>query len=82
MIVHNNQCDAKSHRWRTAMSEHVVWVRFTVESDDPREARTRVRRALKSIEFGSGCLEAVVFDRTPTEHELVRDRAATPHDPD
>ena len=54
------------------MSEQQVWVRFTVVTDDPREARLKVRRALKTIAFGSGCTEATVFDRTPTAADVAQ----------
>ena len=57
------------------MPEQQVWVRFTVATDDPREARLRVRLALKTIAFGSGCTEATVFDRTPPAADLAPDNA-------
>jgi hypothetical protein len=57
------------------MSEQQVWVRFTVVTDDPKDARLKVRRALKTISVGSGCTEATVFDRTPTEADIAQTTA-------
>lgn len=51
--------------------EH-VWVRFTVVAKDQREARAKVRRALRTIELGSGCTEAMVSDDPSEEMKSAK----------
>jgi hypothetical protein len=59
---------------RSEMPEQNVWVRFTVPAANPKEARLKVRRALRQIPLDAGCTEATVYEALK-DAELVHETA-------